>query len=105
MRETDFPPDVAKEVIDHANESHADLVLSVSRVHGGVPDATAAQIIRITPRTLSLKINRPNNESHEKEIAFTPPIYPLDTVQARLVALAEEAIAVLDEVKPMGESE
>ena len=93
----DFPPDVAAGIVEHMNDDHADAVLAIARAQGGVPDATSARLLGITPRALEIEVSRAGGESHTV-VAMEPPVAPLDTVRMRLVQMTREARQALGAV-------
>ena len=84
-----FPPDAAAGIVEHMNDDHADAVLAVARAHGGMPDATAARLVGITPRALDIEVVRTNG-TERASVPFDPPVEPLDTVVPRLRADAPD---------------
>lgn len=90
MNEEDFPPDVARGIVEHMNDDHADAVLAIARTQGGAPDATAAHLIAISPRALALEITV-SGRTRRTNVVVDPPISPLDTVRARLVTMTRAA--------------
>ena len=86
----DFPPDAAAGIVEHMNDDHADAVLAIARAQGGVPDATHARLLIITSRALEIEVSRADGDARTR-IELDPPIRPLDTVRARLVAMTREA--------------
>ena len=86
----DFPPDVAAGIVEHMNDDHADAVLAIARAQGGVPDATSARLLGITPQALEIEVSRAGGESRTV-VEVDPPIAPLDTVRTRLVEMTREA--------------
>ena len=86
----DFPADTASGIVEHMNDDHADAVLAIARAQGGVPDATSARLLGITPRALEIEVWRAGGESHTV-VEMDPPIAPLDTVRKRLVEMTREA--------------
>ena len=93
----DFPPDMAAGIVEHMNDDHADAVLAIARVQGGVPDATGARLLGITPRALEIEVSRAGGESCTV-VEIEPPIAPLDTVRTRLVRMTREARQALGAV-------
>lgn len=100
MSET-FPPEAAASIVAHMNEDHADAVLAIARVQGGVPEAASARMIAIETARIDIEIDAvegadgvPDETGGGKRtvaIALDPPIAPLDTVRARLVTMTREA--------------
>ena len=86
----DFPPDAAAGIVRHMNDDHADAVLAIARSQGGVPDATGARLLGITPHALEIEVSRAGGESRTV-VKIDPPIEPLDAARTRLVEMTREA--------------
>ena len=90
-----FPPEIAAGIVEHMNDDHADAVVAIARAHGGVVGASGARLVDITPRALVIETVGADGE-RRVSVPIDPPVDPLDTVRARLVAMtraAREALA------------
>lgn len=92
-----FP--AAAGIVEHMNADHADAVLAIARAQGGATRATSARLLSIAPGALDIDVVEPGGVRTAR-VTCDPPIAPLDTVRARLVAMTRAARIALDEGDP-----
>lgn len=84
--------DAASEILAHVNRDHADALLVLARVLGGVPAADAATMVAVDRLGFRLRI-RAGGRLHGARIAFPGAVTSADAARHALIAMLHEARA------------
>jgi putative heme iron utilization protein len=99
MENTSFAPELARYMIDHMNDDHADSNLMYVQVYGQLREATAARLLSLDKIGMDLEVTLPSGLQRLR-LAFDHPLQDEKDAERTLVAMSRHAQAVLAETPP-----
>jgi len=86
----EFSTEISSRICKHMNEDHADAVVLYAKALGGVPDATAAQLLAIDSQGMDLTAQA-NGETVPLRITFDHVLADAEDAHQTLIAMVKQA--------------
>jgi putative heme iron utilization protein len=85
-----FSPEISDRICKHMNDDHADAVALYARVFGNVPQATAAQMLKIDAEGMDLSA-QVNGTPVPVRVAFDHKLVDSEDAHHTLIAMVKQA--------------